>query len=352
MSKDFKGAGLFPPMRGVLSIITAPKDDHARIRRAIAPAFSDRALREQESYLQSYISRMLDGIAARAAEGSTDLVAWLNWTTFDITGDLAFGEPFGCLQDADYHLWITTLFDGVRLAPYVQAALYFNAFGLLNWLAPRSMVEAKEQADANAAEKTSRRLARGEDPERKDFMSFILGNNKSEMIVSEAEVQETAGILIIAGSETTATFLAGALSQILGHPHTHQRLVKEIRSTFATESEISTMAVQHLTFANAVIDEAFRTYPPSPAAFPRIVPPSGEEVCGQWVPGGTTVGVPQFAANRDMHNFHRATDFLPERWLPQDKLHDGDVAASHFARDAKQVVQPFSYGPRNCIGKK
>lgn len=35
--------------------------------------------------------------------------------------------------------------------------------------------------------------------------------------------------------------------------------------------------------------------------------------------------------------------FLPERWLPD---------AERFKDDQKLVFQPFSFGPRNCLGKK
>jgi cytochrome P450 len=40
--------------------------------------------------------------------------------------------------------------------------------------------------------------------------------------------------------------------------------------------------------------------------------------------------------------FTQPDDFIPERWL-------GDPI---FANDERQAVQPFSVGPRNCIGKK
>jgi hypothetical protein len=31
-------------------------------------------------------------------------VNWYNFTTFDIIGDLTFGEPFGCLENSKMHV--------------------------------------------------------------------------------------------------------------------------------------------------------------------------------------------------------------------------------------------------------
>lgn len=61
------------------------------------------------------------------------------------------------------------------------------------------------------------------------------------------------------------------------------------------------------------------------------------------MPGGTWVGVPQLAANHSPSNFVEPDNFIPERYLEK---HD-----SRFDGDNKAVVQPFSTGPRNCIGK-
>jgi cytochrome P450 len=61
------------------------------------------------------------------------------------------------------------------------------------------------------------------------------------------------------------------------------------------------------------------------------------------------VGVPQFAAYRHASFFAHPDEFHPERWLPEDSsYHDGSVDI--FSQDVKRVVQPFSVGPRNCIG--
>lgn len=44
-------------------------------------------------------------------------------------------------------------------------------------------------------------------------------------------------------------------------------------------------------------------------------------------------------------NFTDPLKFIPERWL------DGPDS-KRFAKDRVQAFQPFSVGPRNCIGKK
>jgi hypothetical protein len=57
----------------------------------------------------------------------------------------------------------------------------------------------------------------------------------------------------------------------------------------------------------------------------------------------TKCGVYQLAANRLEVNFARADEFLPERWF--------DDAPAEFSNDRRDIYQPFSYGPRNCVGK-
>jgi Cytochrome P450 len=58
----------------------------------------------------------------------------------------------------------------------------------------------------------------------------------------------------------------------------------------------------------------------------------------------TSVGVFQLAAFQSSANFHDGESFVPERWLPD--------APPEFSKDNKDVVQPFSTGPRNCLGKR
>lgn len=76
-------------MRGEqVSIINADDADHSRYRKALAHGFSERALRDQEELLTSYIDLLVEKIKAIAlSNDETDLVRWYNYTTFDIIGD-------------------------------------------------------------------------------------------------------------------------------------------------------------------------------------------------------------------------------------------------------------------------
>lgn len=61
----------------------------------------------------------------------------------------------------------------------------------------------------------------------------------------------------------------------------------------------------------------------------------------------TRVGVHHSAAGLSASNFAEPESFAPERWLPSV----AKDPTSPFYADKRDAVQPFSYGPRNCIGK-
>lgn len=54
-----------------------------------------------------------------------------------------------------------------------------------------------------------------------------------------------------------------------------------------------------------------------------------------------------WAAFRSPKNFKDPGLFLPERWILDEPGFE-----EYHAFDKREVVQPFSYGPRNCLGKK
>ena len=58
-------------------IIAAPAADHSRMRRAMAPAFSDKALGQQEGLIMQYVDLLLQRLREASHSGKpTDMVRW------------------------------------------------------------------------------------------------------------------------------------------------------------------------------------------------------------------------------------------------------------------------------------
>jgi len=69
------------------NIIVADDATHSRMRRAWGHAFSSKAVEEQQYIVKEYIDLLIKRLKPRAeGEEVVDMVAWYNWTTFDIIG--------------------------------------------------------------------------------------------------------------------------------------------------------------------------------------------------------------------------------------------------------------------------
>lgn len=225
--------------------------------------------------------------------------------------------------------------------PWIQLAVQYGLFDFLVWISPRSVTETRNKHLALTAEKVKRRIEMKSS--NKDFFSYILANNQEEKL-TDIELTMLASTFIVAGSGTAAGGLAGITYQLLRNPEALDKLKMEIRTTFYKEEDITMLSTQNCKYLRACITEGMRLYPPTPGTLPRWVPGKGEFIEGQWVPGGYAVGVNQLASGHSQVNFHRADEFLPERWL--------DIGSnSEFASDDRAASQPFSLGSRNCIGK-
>jgi cytochrome P450 len=191
-------------------------------------------------------------------------------------------------------------------------------------------------------------------------MSYVIEHNEKEKSMTMGEIQATFSELVTAGSETSATVLAGTVNHLVQNPMIMATLVSEIRQSFDQESDITFDAMSKLPYLTAVINEGLRLCPPVPVMLPRVVPEGGDRVCGLWMPGGvsneclskfmanktqTSISIQAWSLFRDPTLFHRADEYLPQRWLESEK------SDSPYFQDRRDVVTPFSLGPRGCIGK-
>ncbi|KAI0020846.1 cytochrome P450 [Xylariomycetidae sp. FL0641] len=328
------------------NLLTAGREEHAALRRQLAHGFSERSMRGQEPIIGAYVDLLVRRLreAGTAPDGESrplNMREWLNYATFDIIGDLGFGPPgFGCLQRADYHPWVRLITDSIREGAWVQALAGCGLRRPLAWLARRGALARKGAAHrAIVREKLLQRMALGEDA-RPDLIEGLL-RKREELRLDLGKLSMTASLLIIAGSETTATLLSGACFLLATHPAALRRLVAEVRAAFSSDEEITLLSVGRLAYMLAVLNESLRHYPPVAGGMPRQVPEGGATIAGRFVPEGTAVAVWQWAINHSPEYFTSPQDFVPERYLDDPR----------FKGDHLEAAQPFSVGPRNCIGR-
>ncbi|RSL44268.1 hypothetical protein CEP54_014744 [Fusarium duplospermum] len=165
---------------------------------------------------------------------------------------LAFGEPFGCLDNSDYHPWVRIIFEMGRFGTVNQTAGYFPLLrSVLTRILPSKAVRSRgESHRALTREKLLRRVELGKNGVRPDLIDNLL-KKKAELLI----------------------------------------------------------------YMLACLDEALRMYPPIAGSLPRQIPKGGSEVSGRFIPGDTVVTIHQWAMYHNAKHFKDPFTYHPERFL-------------------------------------
>ncbi|CAK7210996.1 hypothetical protein SCUCBS95973_000980 [Sporothrix curviconia] len=341
------------------SLLNMPQADHTVARKSVNGAFSAKAVADQEPLVQRHADQLIAILQSDAQKKGTaagnvvDIAAYSNWAFFDIIGDLAFGEPFGSLVDGTEHAWVAMIPKAVKgtvLVANLQRLLGKSVARIAVWL---SMTHEQRNRivwhRTLTSEKVDRRAALG--PGRPDFMTNMLENTSFWNL---DRLHGSLATFITAGSETSATTMSAAILFLTTTPTVSskpggplsplEKLTAEVRGAFASDADIKFASVRNLPYLGAVIDEALRMHPPAVWGFNRQARAGGITVAGGkvYLPEDTVLTVCHYAMFRNPRNFALADKFVPERWLGEDE---------RFANDQHDAFQPFSYGPRNCIGR-
>ncbi|KAL8893363.1 MAG: hypothetical protein Q9192_005343 [Flavoplaca navasiana] len=257
---------------------------HRRMKTNLTAAFSTKALKEQEDIVAKVVQRFMFRIQEQGAAGM-DMTKWYEMVAFDILGEMAFGDSFGCMESGKPHFWaelilghlfFITLADNIRRLPFGPAIGRLTA-PLTGSIRKKHTGYTRKQVAHRLESESS----------RKDFLTNLVGKVKSGEIPLE-EMTAHVSTLVIAGGETVSTFLAATTYYLLKDPHksSYLRLRDEIRDCYGAESEIDAQTAQQLPYLQAVIQEGLRIYPPGSQGFPRLS--QGQTIDGRFVPKGVS----------------------------------------------------------------
>ncbi|PHH83080.1 hypothetical protein CDD82_3615 [Ophiocordyceps australis] len=272
-----------------LSIINSSLDIHRRQRRQLSHAFSDAALLEQEPVIRKYIDMLLQRFHDRAARKEpVDVVSWFNFITFDIIGDLAYSESFDGLKNNGYHPWVASVFEALRGISMSRFQWYYPGLMWLNQTFTLSNnVTTSFKVREHTYDKALARIRQGTAPAHKDFVSYMMRKTRDGADgMDQEETVANAPLLILAGSETTATALSGFCFYTRQNTDAYDFLAQEIRAAFDSKEDINLRNTTSLVYLQACINEILRVYPPAAVTQPRISP--GEFVQDTYLPPGAS----------------------------------------------------------------
>jgi len=154
--------------------------------------------------------------------------------------------------------------------------------------------------------------------------------------MTDRQLRDEALTLLFAGHETTALALSWAWYLLSQHPTAEAALAAEARQVLGGRPPAAA-DVPRLTYAERVVLESLRLYPPAPAVVREAT--SDGFLGGYHLRAGTSLLASQWVIQRDRRFFADPDAFEPDRW-----------AGGLLERLPRFAYFPFGGGPRVCLG--
>ncbi|KAL2832090.1 cytochrome P450 [Aspergillus cavernicola] len=322
-----------------LQLMRDPEQHHAR-RRVWSGAFSDKLLRGYEQRIREYRKELVERFT-EMRDQPIEIRKWFNLYSFDVMGDLSFGQGFGSLERGEEH-WVIRL----MTATQDSVGLYLPAWVFVLVIAIPGVSSDFWKFLDFCGERLIERFKNK--PEIPDVSSSLFvpvkDRDLSEITAEEKNLLDgDARLIVIAGSDTTSGALSSIFYELVRNPEEIEKLRAELALYVDQEepnSEFLHSKIAHLDHLNGVINEALRLYPAVPSGMQRKTPPEGIVIDGVHVPGNIHIYCPMYAVGRSELGYERPDEFIPERWYKSPEL-----------VKEKTAFAPFSLGPFNCIGR-
>ncbi len=315
------GPRMRPVKRMMTGLFHVNGEEHRRHRHLLMPAFHKTRIDAYRDDMVRLAGEMLDGWRKGQV---LDLSAEMTRVTLRVATTTLFGDDAGEF--------------GVKVASWLidWLLIMFSPHMLLAWDLPglpyRRWIDRAHQVDAAMTEVIARKRARGANGG--DMLSMLLSSrDESGAALTDDEVLGHAGVIFAAGHETSANALSWTLFLLSQHPQVAGALVEELTAVLKGEPP-TTEQLSSLPLLDSVVKESMRVLPPVPM-HPRYTS-CPTELGGYELPAGAEIFVSIYHLHHNPDLFDDPQSFRPARWAS--------------IKPSPYVYNPFSAGPRMCIG--
>ncbi|XBI13721.1 hypothetical protein VPH35_140421 [Triticum aestivum] len=339
---------------GAEGIIFASYGDDWRQLRKICTVelLSARRVRSFRPVREEEAGRLLRAVALSASRGTANLSELLSVYTADSSVRAVIGSRF---KDRGAFLALlrrgTKLFAGMSLPDLYPSS---RVAMLLSRTPGRMRQHRQELAAFRDAIVREHQEVRRADEEEEDLLDVLLRIQREgdlQFPLSTDNIKSAVGDMFAGGSETAATTLQWAMSELVRNPRTMLTAQDEVRLALAGQPMVISLAWV-LTHGDRGLPtrsklpapggkETLRLHPPAPLLLPRECRSDGCRVLGYDVPKGTMVLVNAWAISRDPVYWEAAEEFVPERF---------ECGEAADFKGADMEYTPFGAGRRMCPG--
>ena len=223
------------------------------------------------------------------------MATWFNLYSFDVMGDLAFGESYNMLESGEMHWSLKILREGMDPFGFNFSTWFFR---LLSVIPGASAGFFKFVSYCNQQLDDRMKIDKMGNP---DVMSTLLEHHRRNSSHDAAELRMLQGdsrLIIVAGSDTIAATLVHLFYHLARDPSLVQNLRHELSRLMEKDGSVHSAKLADAKFLNGVINETLRLHPPVPSGVFRDTPAEGVYIKDTFVPGHTTVRMPQWAMAR------------------------------------------------------
>ncbi|KAF4976730.1 hypothetical protein FZEAL_6645 [Fusarium zealandicum] len=341
------------------------KEDHARRRRILSLAFSDARMLSYEKIVRRHINTLCDNLdeSAEREQGSVEMsleselglvftlpnlhVKIGDYFTFDVMSEVIFGMRYNAMKESTYRFVSSALeASNIRISALVQSSLLVTG-RLDRYLFPASIQGRNKFLGFIGSLLRDRSKASFEG--NGNVFSFLETAKDPDggKELSKSEIRAECATLVVAGSDTSSSTLAGTLFYLSRNSRAYKRVCDEVRGKFENAEEIGIgPRLNSCIYLRACIDEALRLSPAVGGALWREIGPGGMTVNSLALPAGIDVGTGIYSLHHNEEYHRNPFEYLPERWIAGE-----DTTTKESVDLARSAFAPFSRGPRSCVGK-
>jgi cytochrome P450 len=261
---------------------------HSERKRIIGRGFAS-IKEEQEVKIQRLASQAVSNIKKEVEDGQADVYKWWRCLAVDVVSEMAFGKPFKLLQSGGKGLPLYTALANAGPSVVFQAVLPRRLMSLFKW-SPISWLRDVGQVTEVIFNRVGTALGelRVSSNCGPSIACHLLSQEVKgkKPILNDDELSSEVSMLLVAGSDSTATTLTYATWEIVRDPDLRRQIEEEVISL---ATNFTAKDVEGLSLLNSVLEEVLRMYNPAAALVERLVPPSGISVHDWHIPGGTMV---------------------------------------------------------------